>query len=295
MKKRILSLLLALVLVMQFGIVAFAEESNREPSTDYYSEQETKSGKEALSVIDNERVAEHYADIQEKNGYEVVSATKQTVYVIDTLNSRGEVYNSRLMTAAEVLQYKSDLMLKGNTWVGEDGETHQGGKLSIFLVVYKDSSRNYYAYGTADWKNGVYSGGINGPAAGYDFLAITWGGGGELKNTNRSISGAYQYNRGNISFSRAQSDTYCGYCWQFNETKGVYFADYIDGYAKLQKTYSTYQGKETNIRLTYVHTYQSTVGSISFEGGSSGVAAGVSLSSCDKQWQIEIDVPGIYY
>lgn len=227
--------------------------------------------------------------------YEIVSATKQTVYVIDTLNSRGEVYNSRLMTAAEVLQYKSDLMLKGNTWVGEDGETHQGGKLSIFLVVYKDSSRNYYAYGTADWKNGVYSGGINGPAAGYDFLAITWGGGGELKNTDRSISGAYQYNQGNISFSRAQSDTYCGYCWQFNETKGAYFADYIDCYAKLQKTYSTYKGKETNIRLTYIHTYQSTVGSISFQGGSSGVAAGVSLSSCDKQWQIEIDVPGIYY
>ena len=48
MKKRILSLLLALVLVMQFGIVAFAEESNRETSADYYSEQETKTGKEAL-------------------------------------------------------------------------------------------------------------------------------------------------------------------------------------------------------------------------------------------------------
>lgn len=295
MKKRILSLLLALVLVMQFGIVAFAEESNRETSADYYSEQETKTGKEALSVIDIERVAKHYADVQEKNGYEVVSATKQTVYVIDTLNDRGEVYNSRLMIVTEALQYKSDLKLKGNTWVGEDGETHQGGKLSIFLVVYKDSSRNYYAYGTADWENGVYSGGINGPAAGYDFLAITWGGGGELKNTDRSISGAYQYNQGNISFSRAQSDTYCGYCWQFNETKGAYFADYIDCYAKLQKTYSTYKGKETNIRLTYIHTYQSTVGSIPFQGGSSGVAAGVSLSRCDKQWQIEIDVPWIYY
>ena len=94
MKKRILSLLLALVLVMQFGIVAFAEESNRETSADYYSEQETKTGKEALSVIDIERVAKHYADVQEKNRYEVVSATKQTVYVIDTLNDRGEVYNS---------------------------------------------------------------------------------------------------------------------------------------------------------------------------------------------------------
>ena len=49
------------------------------------------------------------------------------------------------------------------------------------------------------------------------------------------------------------------------------------------------------LRMTYIHTYQSAVGSISFSGGSSGAAASVSLSSCDKQWQIEIDVPGIYY
>ena len=39
----------------------------------------------------------------------------------------------------------------------------------------------------------------------------------------------------------------------------------------------------------------STVGSISYQNSSSGTAAGVSLSSCDKQWQIEIDVPRIYY
>ena len=71
-------------------------------------------------------------------------------------------------------------------------------------------------------------------------------------------------------------------------TAAMAASPYIDCYAKLQKTYSTYKGKETNIRLTYIHTYQSTVGSISFQGGSSGVAAGVSLSRCDKQWQIEI-------
>lgn len=296
MKKRILSLCMALVLVMQFCIVSFAEESKTIISKDYYSEQETRTGNEALSVIDDLKISGHYADIQIRNEYEVVSVTKQTVYVVDTLNHSGEVFESRLMTADEVLRYKSDYKLKGNTWVGEDGESHQGGKLSIYLVVYKDSSRNYYAYGTADWKNGIYFGGQNGPSAGYDFLAITWGGGGELKNNTRSISGIYQYGQGDISFSRAQSDTYCGYCWQFNEMKGAYFADYIDGYAKLQKTYSNYKGKETNVRLTYVHTYQASVGSISFEVGSSGDwAAGVSLSSCDKQWQIEIDVPGIYY
>lgn len=294
MKKRILSLCTVLVLAMQLCIVSFAEE-RKANIKDYYFEKETISGSEALSVIDDLTILEHYADIQSQNKYDLVSVTKQTVYVIDTLNSRGEVFKSRLMTADEAQKYESDYKLKGNTWVGEDEESHQGGKLSIYLVVYKDSSRNYYAYGTADWKNGIYFSGQNAPASGYDFLAITWGGGGELKNSSRSISGVYQYNQGDISFSRAQSDTYCGYCWQFNEKNGAFFADYIDGYAKLQKTYSSYRGKETNIRLTYVHTYQSTVGSIYFEGGASGAAAGVNLSGCDKQWQIEIDVPGIYY
>lgn len=84
MKKRILSLLLALVLVMQFGIVAFAEESNRETSADYYSEQETKAGKEALSVIDIERVAKHYADVQEKTDMKLYPQPNRQ-YMLSTL------------------------------------------------------------------------------------------------------------------------------------------------------------------------------------------------------------------
>ena len=302
MKKTILSLCLVFVFVMQCSVVAFASENTTNPAQGYYSEQEAQRGDSALSVIDDAETAHRYANIQAQNAYDIVSATKQTVYVIDSFDDNGVLSESRLMTPREVSHYKSIMAanpsLKGNTWVGEDEEEHQGGKLSIYLVVYKDTSRNYYAYGTANWENGIYSGGVNGPSSGYDFLAITWGGGGELKNSSssdRSISGIYQYNQGNISFSRAQSDTYCGYCWQFNETKGAYFADYIDCYAKLKKTYTTYRGKETNIRLTYIHTYQEAVGTISFEGGTSGAAAGVSLSSCNKQWQIEIDVPGIYY
>lgn len=298
MKRSFISLLLAFVFILQCGTVALAAESETE---NIYSQKATRSGQSALSVIADPDVAQHFESIQTTNNYDIVSATSQTVFVINTLSEDGEVKESRLMTNQEVAEYNArttSLSTRANTWVGEDGEEHQGGKLSIYLVVYKDSSRNYYAYGTADWENGIYSSGENAPASGYDFIAISWGGDGELKNSSssdRSISGIYQYDQGNISFSRAESDTYRGYCWQFNEKSGAYFADYIDCYAKLKKTYTTYQGKETNIRLTYIHTYQSSVGAVSFEGGSSGVAAGVSLSSCDKQWQIEIDVPGIYY
>lgn len=300
MKRKVLALTIVLVIFMQVTSVAFARDN-----TEYYSEDITCIGESSLSIIADSDVAEYFQSIQDDKGYDPVVATKQTVYIVETFDKDGSIYASRLMTDKEVAEYKKYLSnnpTKSNIWVGDDGETHQGNKLSIYLVVYKDTNRNYYAYGTADWANGIYSGGVNGPSYGYDFISITWGAGGELMNSSssdRSISGRYQYDQGSISFSRANSDTYRGYCWQFDEIKPVgltnYFADYIDSYVKLKKTSSTYFGKQTNIRMTYVHTYQSAVGSISFSGGSSGAAASVSLSSCDKQWQIEIDVPGIYY
>lgn len=296
--KKIVSCVLALLLVLPFGTTAFAAEvSNSEP----YVQRNSKSGESALTIISDNDVSDYFTTIMEQDELTVVSATEQTVYVIETLDNTGTITESRLMSTTEVASYEEMLSsaetraARANTWVGEDGESHQGGKLSIYLVVYKDSSNNYLAYGTANWENGVYHGGVNGPSSGYDFIAITWGGSGELKTMDKSISGEYQYDQGAISFSRAQSDTYTGYCWQFNEMTGAYFANYIDCYAKIAKTYTTMQNKETNIRLTYIHTYQQTVGSVSFEGGSDGAAVGVTLSSCDKQWQIEIDVPGITY
>ncbi len=298
--KKLLIYAVALIMILQCGTTVYAADGKVSPVNQceqYFSEQESRTGKDALNIIEDIDTLEYFRSIQEANKYDVVCTTAKTVYVIETLDDEKNIVESRLMTPKEVTEYNTEFA-KANTWVGDDEEEHQGGKLDIYLVVYKDDSLNYYAYGTSDWENGIYSGGVNGPSSGYDFVALTWGGGGELKNpssSDRSISGEYQYNQGSISFSRAQSDTYYGYCWQFNEMKGSYFADYIDCYAMLKKTYTAYLGKETNIRLTYVHTYQSAVGSITFEGGSSGVAASVSLSSCDKQWQIEVDVPGIYY
>ena len=237
MKKKLFSLFLMFAVVLQCSITAFAADTQNALPYEQYCDKTTQVGNSALSVINDQRISNYYEGIQVATGFEPVSATRQTVYVIDTLDSAGNVVESRLMTNQEVSEYNARLsagQTRANTWVGEDGEDHQGGKLSIYLVVYKDSSRNYYAYGTADWENGVYHGGVNGPSAGYDFIALTWGGGGELKNSSssdRSISGEYQYDQGAISFSRAQSDTYCGYCWQFDDTKGAYFADYIDSSA----------------------------------------------------------------
>lgn len=304
--KKFLSCALALFLVFQCSGAAFALENNNQQD-EYYYEQETSVGETALSIIDSSEAVKYFQDIQVMTGYELVSATTKSVYVMETVADNGEIIDSHLMNKKEVAEYKEKLATnqtllnstRANTEVGSGDQTHQGNKLSIHLVVYKDSSTNYYAYGTADWENGVYISGVNGPDVGYDFIALSWGGDGELKSTasNTSISGEYQYEKGNIDFSTSKSDSYKGYCWQFDEITGFpkYFADYIDCYAKISKTYSASKGKETNVKLTYIHTYQSNVGSISFTGGTSGAAAGVSLSSCANQWQIEVDVSGIKY
>lgn len=296
--KKVLCCMLAFLLMLSLSTTTLATEA---PYNEPYVTKNTQVGENALAVFSDVGVGDYFATIMERDNLSVVSATEQTVYVIETLDSVGAVTESRLMNSVEVKDYEemlssSDMReTRANTWIGEDGELHQGGKLSVYLVVYKDSMKNYLAYGTANWENGIYHGGVNGPSSGYDFISITWGGGGELKTVDKSISGEYQYGQGAISFSRAKSDTYKGYCWQFNEMTGSYFANYIDCYAKIAKTYTTNRNKETNIRLTYIHTYQQTVGSVSFQAGTDGAAAGVSLSNCDKQWQIEIDVPEITY
>ena len=292
--KKFLSCILACLLVMQFGIIAFASENE---DAQPYTARQDFVGEDSLNGITDAAVSTYFTDIKEENDLEVAAATVQTVYVIETQDEAGHITDSRLMNAEEVAKYEkmrssqSPISTLANTWIGDDSERHTGGKLSLYLVVYRDSSKNYLAYGTASWDSGS-----NGAAVGNDFIAITWGGGGELKRADYSISGEYQTSKKSISFSRANSDTYSGYCWQFDELYGGYSANYIDCYVKLSKTYTATRNKETGIKLTYIHTYQSVVGSVSFSVNSSAdVAAGVSLSSCDKQWQIEIDVGGITY
>ena len=101
---------------------------------EYYSEEITCIGESSLSIIAD------FQSIQEDKGYDPVVATKQSVYVVESFDKDGNIYGSRLMTDKEVTEYKKLLSndpTKSNIWVGDDGETHQGNKLSIYLVVYK--------------------------------------------------------------------------------------------------------------------------------------------------------------
>ncbi len=93
---------------------------------------------------------------------------------------------------------------------------------------YDRGDNIYSTYGTADWENGVYSGidGYNEPSVGDDFFALTWGGDGEFKASEKDIYGNYQYDQVPISFSLSDSDGYAGYAWSFKEEKDGILIDY---------------------------------------------------------------------
>ena len=94
-----------------------------------------------------------------------------------------------------------------------------------------------------------------------------------------------------------RDSSYAGYVWQFNEKSGYLGKELKYARANVDiKKIGTPLNKETNIVLTYIHTYGAISGGISFEFDSEEkLSAGISLSLTDKQWQIQIDIPGIIY
>lgn len=315
MKVKVCSFLIALVLIVLAAVPALAAESSlvesknvlQEHEDNYYCAENTIYGEEVIEKLSSNRARNYFQKIQADYSYIPYAASTKEVYVAETVCKDGTVSDSHIMTSEEVLQYKLDIALsmndqdaetKGKTLVGDDSNFPEVKKITLYLVVYKDSNRNYYAYGTADWYDDSGSGKYT-PSAGDDFIAITWGGNGELMRSTSSVSG--QYTDGDaIGFDKEKSDTYKGYCWSFSEQKKFLFfqtayANYVDVYVKLKKANSTVKGKHTNVKMTYIHTYQSVTGGISFEVGTDGAAAGINLSQCEKKWNLEVDVPYIRY
>lgn len=286
MNKKTISTLLIISLLFGNSIPISAAETSSEK--DYYSEITYYTGEELENItpfsIDDSTV-------------ELVAAVEQTVFVSETKNDNGEVIDSHLMNEEEVKEYRALLNSPttcDSTYLGSDNDSK--GELTISLQVFRDENKEFRAYGKASWTYGIYDGNTSTtPAVGDDFIALTWGGNGNLVQTSKSINGTYQYSGNNISFSRAESNSYQGYCWQFAEKSGAYFMNNLNCYVELGRVNSTLQGKETAIRLTYIHTYQSTTGTVSFSPSSAGIATSVELSSTPSSWQIEVDIPGINY
>lgn len=313
MKNKISSFLIALLLLFTTASPVFAAQSSFEnnnnaskESADYFCIENTFYGEDVIDQLKSKTARDYFHKIETANSYTPYAVSSKEVFVEEKVSIDGTTLDSHLMTNKEVMQYmlhssktcsNGTVETKGNTYVGSDSENPSKKKLTLYLVVYKDNNRNYYAYGTADWTSNDGSGEYT-PSAGDDFISMTWGSN-KLKCTSPSVSGMYDDDTA-ISFDKEKSDSYGGFCWSFPEQEKwlifeTRYANYIDTYIKLSKVNSTYQKKETNIRMTYIHTYQSTVGSVSFEGGTQGVAATIGLSGCSKWWRLEIDVPNISY
>lgn len=263
-----------------------AEPTYSQETEPYYSEVVYYTGEELRTIAP--LTTELPADA-------LVAAIEKKVFVSETTDKEGNVIDSHLMTASEVEQYREKLenpSLYDSTIMGDENTSE--GELTINLQLYRDENTEYRAYGNAEWTYGIYSGpGETTPDVGKDYVALTWGGDSNLVLDSKSINGQYQYNAGSISFSQAEADSYYGYCWQFNETKGSYYMDSLQAKATVSRVHNTIEGNETAMRLTYIHTYQEVTGSISFEVSAEGAAASVELSNTPKSWQIEVDIPGI--
>ena len=75
-----------------------------------------------------------------------------------------------------------------------------------------------------------------------------------------------------------------------------YYADSIDADVTIKKTYKTKKNKETSMKMTYIHTFDKLSGTVNFEVDKSGAAsAGVTLTTVEDQWTVEVDIPGVMY
>ena len=284
--KKMVSICLCIIMILTMSVQAYAsenfyaEEGEKSEEILCYSVNETAEGDESLSIVEDEdvlsRIKEHQFD------HEIVSASKQSVYFVNEAEDA------------------ESLKARGNTFVDDDTTTHEN-VMTLYLVVYKDTSGNYYAYGTADWATGITLAGPNGQAIGYDH--ITWGGTQAFKASAYSASGCYDDDDDtSISITKEKSDSYQGYSWRFNEYKastGLFDdslrAEYIDCYVKLTRVKSNLQGEETSIKLTYIHTYTDLDITIGFTPTSDGGAYTVTYTESDETWDAAVDVPGIEY
>lgn len=269
-------------------------------SEDDYAERKQQRAEGQTSAASTKSVTVAEPAEQGQTG-EFVGAAVKRVWVSETMDEHGTVVDSHLMTKQEVEEMQrpqSSITTFSSEKVGTDKESQY--YLDIDLSVYYDEAANQYtAEGNAYWDDQLVWAWESNKAAeeGYlDFFGFSWGGDKDLRCDAKEISGKY-YDNNWVSYAKATSDSYSGYIWQFHEKSGYMGKEMEYANASVLLTpVKEYQGEETNIRLTYIHTYGEVNGSVSISVDSNKtVAAEVTLSQTKEQWQIEVDIPRIMY
>ena len=110
-----------------------------------------------------------------------------------------------------------------------------------------------------------------------------------------SITGKY-YDNNLVNFVRTKYSPHMGCVWEFKEKTGYLGKEMEYANANVILTpENEYQGKATNIMMTYIHTYGKVGGSITISASTKqGLAAEVTLSETEKQWSLDVAI-GIKY
>lgn len=293
MKRRLISVFIALSLALSCVMPVFASDNQDvQVESEYYAEVTNYTGNN-ISTYSPAAIALNNR-IKDGEPGTLVSGVSQKVYVSEERNDDGYVIESHLMSEDEVNEYLSQTRAVIPPSGAEDSTTK--GTLTLTLLVYDRGTGNYAVYGTADWVCNAYSQpGVNTPAPKDDYLAFNWGGDEAFTLSTKRISANYKIVESSATFSQCLTDPYSGICWSFLEYDGVYGIDTIDAFISLYTTDPTVGSNETDVKLTYIHSYNSFTGSVSFTVGTSGLAGGIVATPTTDSWQIQVAVPGLKY
>ena len=245
---------------------------------------------------------------------EFVLGISKNVWVREVTDEAGNVTESKLLKKAEIEELYEQTAKIESAARSADAEDPDFGLSLIGLdntkihlltldlsVLYNKDTHYYFAGATASWAEQLvwfWQTDIAAEEEFEDYLGLSWGGDGAFKADIISCSGNYYHGETIYDFSRKYSDSYAGFVWQFNEKEGILGdeLEHFNASISMEKINPSVQNKETSIKATYIHTYGVIEGNVSFSVDSDGkLEASANLSASEKQWQIELDVPGLEY
>ena len=286
--------------------VAVHENSPYYCETTYYYDKDlfvAETSVDMAQVITQQsgiRYSDAKAMTQNMTEKEFVVGVSKKMIVEEARDDDGTI-DSKLLTWNETEQ-KSIVAASDTIYIGSDKARRYD--LTIDMFVLYGNTQTYGVYAAAKWEPLSTDGEFTVEGTSDDYLAVSWGGNKQLEGINDNFQ-AYYKRTDNTTFtmstdarSKLLADSYTGFCWQFREraivnTERVYVEN-VSYFVELEKVNSTFFDMETNVKLTYIHTWEAN--RLNLEWGI-GYPPSLSIknNTSDKFWQVQIDVPGIKY
>lgn len=307
--KKFLSIMLSIAMCLCLAVPAMAASEETTENSEmalvyspefpnaYIIQNQTTSGKTRASTTQTVSatvfVEEEYG--LDENGNPVTTSSR--------LLSEGEVLAIGLDNFDDMEAARQEAVL-GALQTREATATR--GKLTITFSGTHSTEGNSVSCdltGNASWAagSGLFNGDTN-PAAGSDYMGVVWSGGFTTSSSSiTATSSASVYDPPVLNMCTSIPNT--GRVWEFTEAWNenilgqgisVYLVD-IEVNITITKNNMTGGGNTAEAVLKYIHTFESTAGSISIEASSDSVGGGFSLSTVDDQWAIMCTLTGIPY